>query len=301
MKKQADTGASNSAIVKRREQLLEKARQFNLLSDVFMSVVLNDKAACQHVVRILTGISDLIVKEVRAQYRISKITSHDAILDILAEDSKGKLYNLEIQRSDTIDHARRTRFYAAMIDSECLLKGQSYSEMPEVYIFYISETDLWKAGRTVYEVEKCFKGTGVSYEDGIHIVYVNAAVDDESDIARLMQYFKTADPEDMSQGALSKRVSFFKKDEEGGAGEMCDVSKEIYEMGREDGIAEGKAKGKAEGKEEGKAEGLIKGGLEKAKKAAVNFAKMGFSVEKIAAGVEVDEDTVRQWILEDEE
>lgn len=239
MKKQADTGASNSAIVKRREQLLEKARQFNLLSDVFMSVVLNDKAACQHVVRILTGISDLTVKEVRAQYRISKITSHDAILDILAEDSKGKIYNLEIQRSDTIDHARRTRFYAA--------------------------------------------------------------VDDESDIARLMQYFKTADPEDMSQGALSKRVSFFKKDEEGGAGEMCDVSKEIYEMGREDGIAEGKAKGKAEGKEEGKAEGLIKGGLEKAKKAALNFAKMGFSVEKIAAGVEVDEDTVRQWILEDEE
>lgn len=262
-----------------------------------MSVVLNDKAACQHVVRILTGISDLIVKEVRAQYRISKITSHDAILDILAEDSKGKLYNLEIQRSDTIDHARRTRFYAAMIDSECLLKGQSYSEMLEVYIFYISETDLWKAGRTVYEVEKCFKGTGVSYEDGIHIAYINAAVDDESDIARLMQYFKTADPEDMSQGALSKRVSFFKKDEEGGAGEMCDVSKEIYEMGREDGIAEGKA----EGKEEGKAEGLIKGGLEKAKKAALNFAKMGFSVEKIAAGVEVDEDTVRQWILEDEE
>ena len=293
MKKQADTGASNSAIVKRREQLLEKARQFNLLSDVFMSVVLNDKAACQHVVRILTGISDLIVKEVRAQYRISRITSHDAILDILAEDSKGKLYNLEIQRSDTIDHARRTRFYAAMIDSECLLKGQSYSEMPEVYIFYISETDLWKVGRTVYEVEKCFKGTGVSYEDGIHIVYINAAVDDESDIARLMQYFKTADPEDMSKGALSKRVSFFKKDEEGGAGEMCDVSKEIYEMGREDGIADGKA--------EGKAEGLIEGGLEKAKKAALNFAKMGFSVEKIAAGVEVEEDTVRQWISEGEE
>ena len=74
---------------------------------------------------------------------------------------------------------------------------------------------------------------------------------------------------------------------------MCDVSKEIYEMGREDGIADGKA--------EGKAEGLIEGGLEKAKKAALNFAKMGFSVEKIAAGVEVEEDTVRQWISEGEE
>ena len=37
-----------------------------------------------------------------------------AILDILAEDSHRRLVNLEIQRKDTIEHARRTRFYAAM-------------------------------------------------------------------------------------------------------------------------------------------------------------------------------------------
>ncbi len=40
--------------------------------------------------------------------------AHDAILDILAEDSHRRLVNLEIQRKDTIEHARRTRFYAAM-------------------------------------------------------------------------------------------------------------------------------------------------------------------------------------------
>ena len=87
-----------------------------------MSVALNDIPACQHVIRIITGIQELVVKEVRSQHRISKITAHDAILDILAEDGQGQLVNLEIQRKDTIDHAKRTRFYAAMIDSECLEK-----------------------------------------------------------------------------------------------------------------------------------------------------------------------------------
>ena len=110
--------ASASSAIADREHRVAEARKFILLSNVFMSVALNDRAACQHVLRILTGIQDLVVKEIRVQYRISKIQSHDAILDVLAEDGLGKLYNLEIRRSDTIDHARRTRFYGAMNASE---------------------------------------------------------------------------------------------------------------------------------------------------------------------------------------
>lgn len=222
----------------KKERLVEQARRFNLLSNVFMSVALDDKAACQHVLRILTGIRDLMVLEVRSQYRVSKITSHDAILDILAEDGNGGLYDLEIQRADTIDHARRTRFYGAMVDSEYLMKGKTYADLPDVFIIYVSEKDLWKAGCTSYPVEKYFKSTGVRYDDGQHILYVNAAVDDGSETARLMQYFKTADPDDMSQGNLSKRVHFLKC-EEGGYEIMCEISEKIFEEGRAEGKTEG--------------------------------------------------------------
>lgn len=122
--------------IRRREQLVAEARQFNLLSNVFMSVALDDIRACQHVLRVLTGVKDLVVTEIRTQYRVSKITSHDAILDILAEDNNRKLYNIEIQRTDAIDHAKRTRFYGAIIDSEFLMKGKTYSELSDVYIIY---------------------------------------------------------------------------------------------------------------------------------------------------------------------
>ena len=44
-----------------REKLLERVKNFTLLSDVFLSVALRDKAACQHVLRLLTGKEKLTV------------------------------------------------------------------------------------------------------------------------------------------------------------------------------------------------------------------------------------------------
>lgn len=266
-----------------REERISLASQFNLLSNVFMSVALDDVAACEHVIRILTGIKDLVVKEIRTQYRLSKITSHDAILDILAEDNDGKLYNLEIQRKDTLDHARRTRFYGAMIDSEYLEKGKDYDALPDVYVIYISETDLWKAGYTTYPVNKVFENTDVAYEDGMHVLYVNAAVDDGSETAKLMQYFKTADPDDMGQGALSRRIHFLKK-EEGGHEIMCEISDRIYQSGM--------LEGKIEGKIEGKREGII----ESKREVAHNLLSMGLPVSQIAKALSIPEDTVKVWL-----
>lgn len=287
MSEKTNIDKESAGILADRDRRVEEARKFNLLSNVFMSVALNDAPACQYVLRILTGINDLVVKEIRSQYRISKIESHDAILDILAEDGCGRLYNLEIQRADTIDHARRTRFYGAMIDSEYLEKGKTYAELPDVYVIYVSETDLWKAGHVVYPVEKYFGNTGLKYEDGQHILYVNAAVDDGSETAKLMQYFKTADPNDMTHGDLSKRIHFLKC-EEGGYQEMCEVSERIYR----EGIEEGKAKGRAEGRAEGKAEGK----LESQKETAKSLAEIGMTIEDIAKVLKVSVQLVREWL-----
>ena len=262
--------SQETSFIQTKDQLVEKARNFNLLSNVFMSVALNDIPACQHVIRVITGNPDLIVKEVRSQHRISKVTAHDAILDILAEDSHRRLVNLEIQRKDTIDHARRTRFYAAMIDSECLEKGKDYHQMPDVHIIYISETDLWASGKTLYNVEKKFKETEIPYDDGVYVTYVNAEVNDGSDVAKLMDYFKTADPEDMSQGDLSARIHFLKC-EEGGYPEMCEVSEKIYKEGIIEGIIEGK------------------------KETAFNMKKKGYSDATIADILDVGINVIQQW------
>ena len=232
-------------------------------------MALDDAPACQHIIRILTGIEDLTVKEVRTQYVITKINSRTVRLDVLAEDSDGKLYQIEIQRQDTVDHPRRVRYYGALADSEFLAKGKEYYELPDRLQFYISETDIWKQGKTVYPVTKRLGKDGSEYDDGEYIVYVNAEVDDGSRIAKLMKYFKTADPNDNSEGDLSKRVHFLKC-EEGGMDIMCEVAERMEKRGSE----------------------------KKAKTTAQNLYQMGMAPEKIAQAVGEDVSMVRQWLAE---
>lgn len=258
-----------------RERMLKDLEQLTLLSDVFMSVVLSDLGACQHVVRILTGDHEIRLKSVRTQYVISKAVTRGARLDVLAEEQKSTLYHLEIENTDTMDHPRRTRFYGALTDSELLRKGAGYSALPDRRIFYISRTDIWKKGYTVYEEEKRFQQTGLLHEDGAHVTYVNAAVDDGSRIAKLMRYFRTADPFDDSEGALSKRVRFLKT-EEGGREIMCEIMEKI--------------------REEGRKEGRKSGFLESSRKTALNLNRMGMPEETIARAVEEDVTVVRQWL-----
>lgn len=258
-----------------RERMLKDLEQLTLLSDVFMSVVLSDLGACQHVVRILTGDHEIRLKSVRTQYVISKAVTRGARLDVLAEEQKSTLYHLEIENTDTMDHPRRTRFYGALTDSELLRKGAGYSALPDRRIFYISRTDIWKKGYTVYEEEKRFRQTGLLHEDGAHVTYVNAAVDDGSRIAKLMRYFRTADPFDDSEGALSKRVRFLKT-EEGGREIMCEIMEKI--------------------REEGRKEGRKSGFLESSRKTALNLNRMGMPEETIARAVEEDVTVVRQWL-----
>lgn len=149
-----------------RERMLKDLEQLTLLSDVFMSVVLSDLGACQHVVRILTGDHEIRLKSVRTQYVISKAVTRGARLDLLAEEQKSTLYHLEIENTDTMDHPRRTRFYGALTDSELLRKGAGYSALPDRRIFYISRTDIWKKGYTVYEEELSKRVRFLKTEEG---------------------------------------------------------------------------------------------------------------------------------------
>ena len=264
---------------------VEEARSFNLLSDTFMSVALRDQAAAQEVIRIFTGIPDLKIVSLSTQVRLPRMVSHDAILDVVAEDNSGKIYNIEVQRADNLDHAKRVRYYGAMLDTACLEKGAGYEELPEVYVIYLSERDLWKAGKTVYTVEKKLSGTEIPYSDGMHIIFANAEANDGTEIARTMQYFKVSDPMDQSHGALSKRVHYLKC-EEGGRQEMCEISEKIYN----DGAAEGRIEGRIEGRNEGR--------LEIQKETAITLAERGMSISEIAEIIKVSDRVVEGWLSE---
>lgn len=121
--------------------------------------------------------------------------------------------------------------------------------------------------------------------------FVQTEIDDRSRIAKLMKYFKTADPFDDSEGELSKQVRFLKT-EEGGIEIMCEIMERI----REEGKIEGRREGIREGKKSGLREGRKSGRLESSRKTALNLEQMGMPPETIARAVEEDVTVVKQWM-----
>lgn len=213
------------------EKLLKQIQAMNLSTDIFTSVVFKDEGACLHLVRQLMQNPTLNIVAFRTQDAIPMLISKSPRLDVTAEDDKGTIYEIEIQRLKELAPARRTRYYSSVMDSELLRKGATYDKLPEVYLFYISEDDIWHGGQTVYEVEQSLRlGTKrISYDNGLHTIYVNAEIDDGSSVAKLMQYLKTAKAGDTSQGALSQYVNYLKSPE-GGREVMGEFEKYVTEQ-----------------------------------------------------------------------
>lgn len=267
-------------IVETREQKVAAIQKFTLFSDVFARVVFEDVMACEHVLQILTKNTRLRLRWVKTQVVLSKLDSHDAWLDVLAESMDGAVFAMEIQMRNNVDHPHRVRFYEAMIDSYFLEKGKPYRALPDVTLVYVGKKDFLNAGVASWSVEKYQSivgehsdnlhanmkagtksnecGNSVNrkrYEDGLHTQYVNAEIDDGSDIAKLMRYFLTADPEDMSQGALSQRVRFLKCDEKG-RDRMCEVTDLFWRSGYVIGESKGERRGEYRGKQIGREQGI---------------------------------------------
>ena len=105
----------------------------------------------------------------------------------------------------------RVFYYASTIINDYFFKGdQTYASVSELHVFYISQTDIWHLGQTCYPVLKYLANTDTPYNDGLHMCYINAEVNDNSDIAQLMQYFATAKADDFSQGKLSQCINNLK-------------------------------------------------------------------------------------------
>ena len=222
-----------NSLIFNREAIIEQTKSFNLFNDVLAKLTFTDTAACEYVLRILTNDQSLSVIENRTQFTINKFAAKDIIMDVLVEDAKHKLYEIEIQQTDAqIDHARRMLYYSSTIIESHLPKGdKKYKNVPELYIYYITKPDIWHLGCTCYKVNKHLNNFSIPYDDGLHMFYINAEIDDGSTIANLMKYFKIADPHNFNYGALSKQINFLKTTKEGQSA-MCEFSEQLRNQGK---------------------------------------------------------------------
>ena len=229
-------------INQKKNRYLEKIKQLRLMDDTFFNSCFDGNIPCMEVVlRAVLGNDRLRVTEVITQQSVPNLYGRAVRFDALATDGE-TIYDVEIQRSDEGAIPRRARFNSSMIDSREVSKGTLFPDLPETYVIFITEHDVWKRGKPLYTVRRTFEDTEEIFDDGAHILYVNGEYQSESPLGRLMHDFFCIDPNDMYSDVLAERVRFFKEDEKGVA-TMCKVMEEIYN----DGIAIGEVRGEVRG------------------------------------------------------
>ena len=222
-------------------------RKIRLIDDTFFNVCFDNYIeGMQLLLRIFFGRDDLVVRHVVTQQSADNLYGRGVRFDVLAEDSEGKLYDCEVQRANEGAIPRRARYNSSMMDSRELAKGAEFSELPETWVIFITENDIYGAGFPLYHVERVVRELQRPFDDGAHILYVNGANRDDTPLGRLMQDFFCEDPEQMNYKELAERADYFKAEVKG-VNTMCELMEKFGEKKLEEGRIEGRIEGRLEG------------------------------------------------------
>ena len=231
------TRGGRGAYVMKPEYLAEIDR-FRLMDDDFMSKCLENAPECiELMLQIILGKKDLKVVRAQTEYPIKSLQGRGVRFDVFARDSKGREYDIEIQRADKGAEPRRARYNSALMDANALKSGEDVGALRDTYVIFITENDVMGGGQELYVYERREKKSGKFLCDGTHIIYVNGATRSATEIGRLVHDLLCPDAAKMHFDLLKKRVSQFKNSEEGRR-YMCEAMERIEARGKREGKRE---------------------------------------------------------------
>ena len=202
-----------------------------LMDDEFMTVFFSKRPdLVEYVIRIILERDDLRVIESKTQYEYRGVTTRSVRMDIRAVDDAGRVYDIEIQRSEDGSGERRARMYSSTLDRDLLKKSQDFDELVDTYVIFITDRDRYKEGFPVYHIDRTIAELSHrGFGDGAHILYVNGEYRNTTEpIGRLMHDFQEKRASEMLCPPLAKQVRYY-KETEGGVENMNNELREFWE------------------------------------------------------------------------
>ena len=224
-----------------------------LMDDIFMRIVLKDRKCTEFILQTILQKPDLKVKTQSIQSDLKNLQGRSLILDCLCSDTKGTIYNIEVQNDSHGASPKRARYHSGLIDMHILKKGKTFENLPESYVIFICAKDILKENKQIYHISRTIQESGSKFPDQSEIIYLNTSKDSENELGKLIEDFYTKDPKKMHSKVLAKRVADLKENKNIEKGER-DAMTTYYDRLKKQWEKEGIAKGILEGKAEGRAE-----------------------------------------------
>lgn len=167
-----------------------------LFDDIMFRVVAQNKGFVEELLKVFLNDKKLKLISSEVQKDMSFYDSKGIILDCYCKLSSGRIVSIEIERNDKLDkcnHQKRVRYYGSAINIKNLKKGEKYDELPDVYMIYLTLKDFFKLGKSAYHIDRVIGECGKVVDNGYHEIYINAEINDRSDISEVMKMLSTND------------------------------------------------------------------------------------------------------------
>lgn len=174
------------------------------IDDELARVIFKDERApelVQTILRTIPALKNVVVTKVNTQYDMPSLGfGKEYRLDIYATDSKGRSYDIELQRAKDGADPRRAFCQLAVLASEHVKKGQMPEVLPPTYVAFVTETDVMKKGKFLV-CARMVDEDGDELAVGQYIAYMNAAYTDPegktTQCAAIAHDFLCSEPENM--------------------------------------------------------------------------------------------------------
>ena len=258
------------------EEKWEKATLAN--NFIFYKVMRNHLDACKHLIEMLLKIEIEKMEMHNEEVIEIDFDSKGIRLDVFVKDNN-KMYDIELQATDTKELPERSRYYQSLMDLDTLKAGQTYKELKDSHIIFICLNDIFNKELPVYTFEYICEEDGKTKLNDraikhFFIAETCAKMIEDKEARSFFEFLISNKTSDSYTSDLDKYVTDAKHNMQWRVQYMTWERQQAY--AREEGIAIGEERGKRE----------------KAIEAATNLLKMKLgTVEQIAQaeGLTVDE------------
>ena len=211
-----------------REKYHEELQKFAFRDDTFIAAVFEYRPdVAEYIVRTLSGVSDLTLISVHARHDIHSVKNRSICCDLVAKDSAGKIYNIEIQRRRKGAEPERARFHSAMLDSSTLEKNADFVDLPETYVIFITEKDTLHGGKALYHIDRTVREMAhAPFGDRAHIIYAVMNNTSPGPLGQFLRDFLADEAARIADPALAECMNYFKTTEKG-ENQVCEIMERL--------------------------------------------------------------------------
>lgn len=231
--------------------MVKTLREATLADNFLFGQTLQNEDVCRALLEAVLGKEVGRIEYIKREEDLADTyNSHGIRLDAYIK-GENTVYDIEMQNVNKRNLERRCRYYQAGIDRKTLDKSTDYIQMPESYIIFVCNFDYYGLGDLMYERESRIKGTDIAYNDGTHVVFLNAKYDpakqaeETKPLQEFLHLINNNETDENFQSKLGKlsatEIERIKSDEE--MGDLFMTFRMMLDENKRDAREEGKAEG----------------------------------------------------------